>query len=192
VVVLALASLPVVGHAQEARSSTGPTFESFRIVVDRNIFDPNRRPSQPGQLFAPEKSPPPDQLALVGALVNDEGAVAFFEGSKAEYSVDVKLGETIAGLRVAEIRTDWLTLENEDRQIELPVGSGLSKIGEGEWELSSVDLTSNMLDLTSSSSAEDGTDASSTQTPFNAESASGSSSDLLEKLRERRRQELGQ
>ena len=189
VVVLVLASVPAVGHAQEARSSTEPTFELYRIVADRNIFDPNRRPSQPEQLSTPEESPPPDQLALIGALVNDEGAVAFFEGSRAEYSVDVKLGETSAGLRIAEIRTDRLTLENEGRQIELPVGSGLSRLGEGEWELASVDLPSR-------SSSEDWTATSSTQTssrdPDNEESASGSSNDLLERMKARRQEELDQ
>jgi hypothetical protein len=80
-------------------------------------------------------------------------------------------------------------MENEGRQIELPIGSGLVKLAEGEWELSSGDLTS-------SSSSEDGTAASSTQTSSwdadETEYASGSSSDLLERLKARRKEELDQ
>jgi len=175
-----LLSVPALGRAQESRSSAAPGFESFRIVVDRNIFDPNRRESRPETSPAPEDpAPQPDQLALTGVLIYEGEGVAFFEGTEPDYNVDLKQGGTVAGYRIVEIRTDGIKLSKNGREIELPVGSGLSKRHEGEWELSSAP---SFLDRRESSSNQGAADA---------ESSDSSSTDLLETLRKRRQREVG-
>ena len=93
--------VPASGRAQENQSLTAPGFGSFRIVVDRNIFDPNRRASRPERRSAPtEPAAEPDQFALTGVLIHEGAAVAFFEGTKPEYSVDLKEGGKVAGYTV--------------------------------------------------------------------------------------------
>jgi hypothetical protein len=184
-VLLVLASVPDVGRAEDDLSSVSG-FESFRIVLERNIFDPNRRPLQPEDFSVP-KEPPADRVALIGVLISEGGAVAFFESPKPEYNLDVKQGETIAGFQVAGIRTDYLTLVRDGRQMELPVGSSLSKQDDGEWELSSEGLPFSGSESTSIS-GETGVTEGSTET----QSSGSSTSDLIRKLKERRRQEMGE
>ena len=175
-----LLSVPTLGHAQESRSSTGPGFESFRIVVARNIFDPNRRESRSESRPAPEEpAPQRDQFALTGVLIHEGAAVAFFEGTKPDYNADLKQGGTVGGYRIVEIRTDGIKLSKDGREIGLPVGSGLSKQHEGEWELSSAPSFLDRLEPSSNQSTAD------------AESNDSSSTDLLERLRKRRQREVG-
>ena len=179
-VLFLLLSVQALGRAQEDRSSTAPGFDSFRIVVDRNIFDPNRRASRPERRSAPkEPAAQPDQIALTGVLIHEGAAVAFFEGTKPEYSVDLKEGGTVAGYTVVEIRTDGLKLSKDGREIELPVGSGLSRQNGAEWELSS------------SPSFLSRGEPSSGERPAETKSSDSSSADLLERLRTRRRREVG-
>jgi len=175
-----LLSAQAVGRAQESQSSTEQGFESYRIVVDRNIFDPNRRASRPERRSTPtEPVPQPDQLAVTGVLIHEGIEVAFFEGTKPEYSVDLKEGGTVAGYTVVQIRTDGLKLSKDGQEIELPVGSGLSRHDEGEWELSS------------SPPFLDRREPSALERPAERKSRDTSSTDLLERLRKRRQREVG-
>jgi hypothetical protein len=175
-----LLSVQALGRAQENRSSTAPGFESFRIVVDRNIFDPNRRASRPESRSEPkEPAAEPDQIALTGVLIHEGAAVAFFEGTKPEYSVDLKEGGTVAGHRVVEIRTDGLKLSKDGRETALRVGSGMSRQNGGEWGLSSSPSFLNRRE------------PSSGEKPAEAKSSDSSSTDLVERLRKRRTREVG-
>ena len=175
-----LLSVQAVGLAQEEPSSAAPGFESYRILVDRNIFDPNRRASRPERRSTPtEPVPQPDQLAVTGVLIHEGAAVAFFEGTKPDYNADLNEGGTVAGYTVVEIRTDHLRLSKDGREIELPVGSGLSRHDEGEWQLSS------------SPSFLDRREPSSSERPAETKSSDSPSTTLLERLRKRRQREVG-
>jgi len=134
-VVLAILILGVCSAG--AADSEGISYESFRIVVERNIFDPGRSPGRPARSEAPEvQSQTPaqnDRVSLYGALIDGGTAVAFFSGTRDEYNRVARQGETIAGYRVIEIRTQSVELEKDGERIDLPVGGGLSRPGEGGW-----------------------------------------------------------
>jgi hypothetical protein len=171
---------PVPARSQENESSPAPGFQSYRIVVDRNIFDPDRRASRPERRSTPtEPLSQPEELAVTGVLIHDGAAVAFFEGTTPEYSVDLKEGGTIVGYTVVEIRTDRLRISKNGREVELPVGSGLSRQHEGEWELASAPSFLDRRELSSSEKSNE------------TKSRDSSSTDLLERLRRRREREIG-
>jgi len=183
-VLFALACPSGLGYAASV-----PGFDSFNIVSERNIFSPNRRPSRPAiESSTPEVAPKTDSITLTGVLISDYGSVAFFDSTLPEYGVDIELGGSIAGYQITEIQIDGLKLTRDGQQTELPLGSGLSRQDEGEWKLSSENLAPTTSETQDIFSAEQ----SSIVTTAESTSAGSSSSDLLERLRERRRQELEQ
>lgn len=190
------------------RSAAAPEFEAFQVILDRNIFNPSRRPvdrTGRGATDAADGNEGHDErealaysatgeyLSITGALLYDEEAVAFITGSRPEYMAVVRQGDMIAGFRVESIRTNHLVLRNDERTITVPVGFGLSRHGDEPWRLSASNTS--------------GTYAggSSIQTPEEVDASNNSgdagssdvrpavpSEDVMEKLRQRRQQELDQ
>jgi hypothetical protein len=176
------------------RTSSGPSFDAFRIIVDRNIFDPNRRERRPEMRTGPTRPrvqlPPTEQFSLAGVLIHDQSAsrtaVAFFTGSRSDYSGSRELGETIAGLTVAAIRTDRIYLDGSGRRIELPVGRGLRRQGDEPWE-----VVAGMARPTRPSvgpPSRSGFDSRSRSSSSSA-APTGDNSDVLKALMERRRRQ---
>lgn len=164
--------------AQDGSGSSTPAFESFRIILDRNIFDPNRRQERPKSSRPQPTSTPArtEQISLIGTILYEQGSFAFFEGTEPEYDAIVKLGERIAGYRVAEIHSANVILEKDKQRMELRVGLGLSRQGEEEWAIALIERDADREAEAGSSS--DGDDSS--DQPAN---------DVLKRLMERRRQE---
>jgi hypothetical protein len=134
-----LAILVLWAFSAASADSGEVSYESFQIVVDRNIFDPGRSPGRPARSEASEvQSQAPaqsDRVSLYGALIDGGTAVAFFSGTRDEYNRTARQGETIAGYRVIEIRTQSVELEKDGERIDLPVGAGLSRQWEGGWTI---------------------------------------------------------
>ncbi len=190
--VLAILILWVFSAA--AADSGGVSYESFRIVVDRNIFDPGRSPGRPARSEAPEvQSQTPaqnDRVSLYGALIDGGTAVAFFSGTRDEYNRVARQGETIAGYRVIEIRTQSVELEKDGERIDLPVGAGLSRPGEGGW---TVITESPVLDREPEAGRERSVEEARPRIETANESSQGSEppvSDLMQRMMERRKREL--
>src|SRR5688572_26430754 len=92
-------------RAQEATNSaaTAPaaavdpaSFEAFKMLAQKNIFDPNRAaPGQPRPQVeqAPRRT---EAFTLVGSIAYEKGEFAFFEGTSPEYRKSVKAGDSIA------------------------------------------------------------------------------------------------
>lgn len=133
-----LAIAPSSTASDEAGRGTG--FEAFRILVDRNIFNHNRKPApQPGgaaraqqDYVAPQAA---DRLALVGALIDEFGAVAFFSGSKAEYQGVTKQGDSIAGFVIEKIESERIVLRCNGIETVLAVGTSMEREEGGEWQI---------------------------------------------------------
>lgn len=138
--VLVLCFVPLLSSSAASADTEDPKgFESFRLLVDRNVFNRNRRPilktsdadaSQP-QLAAPKSS---EQLALVGVLIDEFGAVAFFAGSNREFQTVVKENDSIAGFAVENIESLSVILKHDDVETALAVGESLMRVEGGEWE----------------------------------------------------------
>src|ERR1043165_157884 len=101
--VLALISLLAGAAAATEKTSGLPEtdFKFFKIVSERNIFNPKRTKYVP-----PAPKPKPvviETFALVGALGDERGRMAFFDSGNPEFCKAFKAGESIGGLKILQI-----------------------------------------------------------------------------------------
>lgn len=172
---------------------TRTDLQSFRLIFERNIFNPNRRP---GRIAGPprierERAPRlrSEAFALMGTLSYEKGDFAIFEGTSSAYRQVLKPTDTIAGYKIAEITTDHVKLEGTNGlSIELPVGMEMKRNEEEDWRLSERPGSTER----SSSAASSSSTTSTNPTPegTNASSAGGGESEALRRLLEKREQEL--
>ena len=163
------------------------TFEAYRVVIDRNIFDPNRRQKREGPPPpAPAAAPAParEHIDLTGVLLSAEATVAFFEGSREEYAKVLKAGDTIAGHTLTGINSDRVVFAKGEGTFELPVGGRLKQTGDEEWQVQEREgALGTQVSLGSG-------DSTSTTGSSGSDSTSSSGSDLLKRMLERRKKEL--
>jgi hypothetical protein len=165
------------------------SFDEFKIITQRNIFDPNR--SAPGQRRRNEDRPKPtriDYMNLVGAMSYEKGRIAFFDGTSSEYRKSVKPGDSIAGYKVANVTASKVTLESGDKKVELPVGGQMKRVDEGEWQVNQSP-ESFASSGGSSSAGSSTTSTSSTGSGTQSGSSADEPSEALKRLLERRRNE---
>jgi hypothetical protein len=148
-------------------------YAAFRLITERNIFDPNRQPHKGGER-PPSKAQ--DSFSLVGTMSYDKGDFAFFDGNSSDYKKVLKPDETIAGYKVVSISADSVKLERESKDLELPVGSQLRRQDDGTWVQSAHTDT---YAASSSSSGSSQTDAA----------PGGGDNDVLKRLMQRREKE---
>ncbi|HOX57791.1 MAG TPA: hypothetical protein P5205_06200 [Candidatus Paceibacterota bacterium] len=121
-----------------AGTNTGPAsldYSAFKIIVERNIFDPNRYPARPAG--APTRQPTRvDSLTLVGTMSYDKGTFAFFDGTSSDYKKALKQADLIAGYKVTNILPSSVTLASGTNELKLVVGMQLRREEEGPWRLS--------------------------------------------------------
>jgi hypothetical protein len=167
-------------------TNSGPvdptSYEAFRIIALRNIFDPNRFP---GSTIRPNTTPPPppkktELFTLVGSISYDKGDFAFFDGSSSEYRKTVKAGDTIAGYKIAQVGPDKVTLEGNGKTVELPVGAQMKRRGDEEWQ-----VNSHAEAIVSSGASADGSSSSTSS----GSSSGGDMPDALKRLLEAKKNE---
>lgn len=161
------------------QTSDKQSFEEFRIIRERNIFDPLRREPQKEVRTPPrDETTPPEQIRLLGVFLNGREAAIFFEGSQSSYNGEWKRGDIIAGFRIGEVQTNGVVLENKGQKIDLSVGSGMTKNDMDEWKIG----------VSQSYSAK----APEREKTTSSDTKNEGENDILKKLMEKRRQETGQ
>jgi hypothetical protein len=166
---------------------TGTDEKSFRLIVERNIFNQNRSArsnsrsrSDDGERSRTSKA---DTFSLVGTMIYEKGNVAFFVGSNSDYQKPLKPGDTLAGYKVEAVEPNLVTLEKDGKQVELKVGMQMKRQNGGEWKISDEAPV-----YSASSSSSSGTSSSS----GGGSPGAGSSDDeeILKRLMEKRAKEL--
>lgn len=135
ILALALAALP--SSAQPTNGPARPDFSAFKIISQRNIFNPSRSarysPSMPTQTRRLRRV---DSVALVGTMNYDaQGPLAFFDGTASEYRKVLKTSDTIAGYKVADIKPACVKLAIGTNEFQLRVGMELRREDQGKWHL---------------------------------------------------------
>ena len=189
-----------------------PSLASFKLIQERNIFDPERRRPREIRRGRPVEPPREESFTLLGTMSYGERILAFFEGTQRNWSGAVELGEEVAGHTLKEVGFDNVLLELKGEVLSLQVGAGRSKRGDADWETqdrdswkgSSGGSRSGRSSRSSSSSTfrpartEGSADAASASADGGSDNAAdesvidGSASDILKQLMERRRQQMGQ
>jgi hypothetical protein len=153
------------------------SLEAFRIIPERNIFNPNRTARSAKADQPPEKVVKVETFSLLGTMAYEKGRFAVFDGSSRSYKKVAPVSESIAGYKVSDIQQNFVTLEKDGKSIQLNVGQQMKREDEGEWTVSAV---AGILKSDSSSNS-----SSSTSSP-----SSGEDNDILKRLLQKREQEL--
>jgi hypothetical protein len=176
------------GTATTTTNAAPPgSFESFRLIAERNIFDQSRSPRAPRgtQTGAPPPRPPRiEAIALAGTMIYSNRHLAFFTSSNPQYQKALKPGDAIAGYRLAEVTLGHVRLEKDGETVELKVRQQLRREDDGPWQLSAS------TEMVSSTTAAPSSGAGGGGSPVGPSSGGGSAaSDLLRRLMEQRAKE---
>jgi hypothetical protein len=137
--VLAASALPASAQGTNA-TPRQQDFSAFKIITDRNIFNPRRyaragrRESRPTARH--------ETFTLVGTMTYEKGPFAFFEGTSSDYHKVLKPAETIAGYTVTSIVPPIVKLAAGTNEVQLKVGMQMRREEEGEWQVASLDFSS--------------------------------------------------
>jgi hypothetical protein len=161
-------------------TSSRTDYVSFRIVSERNIFNPRRsgRSSARANTRAePERRVRMERFALLGTMSYEKGRYAFFDGSGSEFRKVAKPADSIAGFKITEVAPTCVKLEMTNGQIlELCVGMQMKKREDEDWQLAGK-----------ADSAE-GTNRS-TGSASSAAASGPESDEVLKRLQQRREQD---
>jgi len=194
---LLLLAAPLAMEAQDANPPSRRDYSAFRIIAERNIFNPNRsgRSSRSAGQAASESRVATPSFALVGTMCYEKGRFAFFDGSSSDYRKALEPADSIAGYKIAAITPGHVKLESTNGQpIDLAVGMQMKKQDEGDWLLVAGTESSKNLGHPSASAgsldpslaADDKTE---TAEATDADPA-GPADEVLKKLIQKREQEL--
>lgn len=162
--------------APVAAAPAAGSYESFKVIVDKNIFDPTRGPRRAASenRSASERPVRTESFTLRGTLIDQDRAVAFFEGSDAQYKA-LKPSDMIAGFKIIEITPNSVRLEQGGKTIEWAMLRQLKRKNDEPWELSEQPVQSAAADSTPKASGEGG---------------SSVMDEVLKRLKQRREKEL--
>lgn len=123
------------GAAPENPGPARLDYGSFRIINDRNIFNPSRSGWVAPETREERRPSHVQAFSLVGTMAYRKGPFAFFDGTSSEYRKVVSPGGTIAHYRVAEITNTSVRLEADTNHLELKVGAQMRREDEGPWQM---------------------------------------------------------
>ena len=113
--------------AQAAEKVAG--FDAFRLMRTKNMFDPNRRPARTetasARTTAPVRENKSSTLTLTGTMVTEGKILAFFGGTRADYSKVLSVGGTIADCKITAIKATEVEMERGGKPGTLAVGHQL-------------------------------------------------------------------
>lgn len=108
-----------------AATPTGKGFDAFQMVKLKNIFDPNRKPMRvdsPAEARPSKDRNRPSYFTLTGTMVAEGRSLAFFSGSRSEFSKVLPVGEMVGGYKVVSITSTQTELEHDGKSIVMAVG----------------------------------------------------------------------
>ena len=175
-----------VWAADEAKS-----YESFRLVRTRNIFDPDRRATRTeAPRSAPRMTTRANFINLTGTMVADGKTLAFFSGSRAEYSKVISIGDSVADFKVTGITNTQVELDHGGKAIVVAVGKQIPLEG------SSAAMSTVPVEETPAEAPPGDAPAPNPAAPGEAKPASapaapdGGTNDVLRQMMERRAKEM--
>jgi hypothetical protein len=195
--VMAYWMIAAPGMAQSSSGAADDTeFARFRIIAERNIFNPNRA----GARATRQEERPPvrvESFALVGTMSYEKGRFAFFDGASSEFRKVLSCGDSIAGFTVEEITPVDVGLVSSNLQLRLEVNAQLQREDGGEWKVvgrRETDVSTTGSKPSSAARDEDSRNAES-ETADHPEGVSPASSseevnEVLKRLMEKREKEL--
>jgi hypothetical protein len=177
-------SPPAPATAAPTAAAPGNSFEAFQLIVERNIFNPNRVGRTRA---APEEKPPRfDEIALVGTMNYDKGLIAFFDSPDSAFRKTVRVGEKVGDFKVQSIGADHVELLQGEKTLTLKVAQQLRRPEGGEWTVRANPVAAPTVD---SRGVALGTTGPSVPEPSSAE-LPADASEVLKRLMQKREKQL--
>lgn len=173
----------------------GPlTYDSFKLMHTRNVFDPDRRPVRP----AAATDGRADYVAVTGTLLDGGKSHAFFSGSRTEFNKVLTVGDSIANSKLVQIETGSIVVERDGRRTTVGVGQTVPLDGKttpGPAPVNMADVVAapgGSGETTSGANAPVASGNAATAAPAapGGKPATGSKEEMMRKMMERRQQEL--
>jgi hypothetical protein len=123
--------------APKAAMAPAPlTYDSFRLITERNIFNGNRSGQRvrSTRSSSQQRSTRVDSFTLVGTLVTDSSVTAFFDGTESSFHKALKPGARIASFELASVQPAGVRLTEGTNMIDLKVGAGFRREERGPWK----------------------------------------------------------
>jgi hypothetical protein len=121
------------------QSSSRADYVSFRIISERNIFNPNRSGRSASRNYTrrePDRRVRSERFALLGTMSYEKGRFAFFDGSSSDFRKVLKPDDSIAGFKIVDVVPTCVKLEMTNGQtLELCVGMQMRKREQEDWQL---------------------------------------------------------
>lgn len=185
--------------ASSAHAATGPedSWEKYRLLADRNIFVRDRRVPRPVYHGPSEPAPTPHagrHMVLTGTARQRDEFIAFFEDSRTGRTLWAQIGDSLLDGRIEAITLNGVEYESDGTTTTVKIGYSLS----GEPAPPPPALTREVStppsqpepDETQATAPapgpEEGKPEASSPTPASA------LTEILERMRQRREQELKQ
>ena len=123
------AAIFLAGNAGALAAEKVAGFDAFRLMRTKNMFDPSRRPARTetasARTTAPGRENKSSTLTLTGTMVTDGKVLAFFSGTRADYSKVLSVGGTIADCKITAITATEVEMERGGKPGTLAVGHQL-------------------------------------------------------------------
>ncbi len=177
---------PAAASAPRNESSIAPSasFDAFRVVADRNIFNPNRTGRR--ERTVEEPAPRLDTITFVGMLDADGGRRAFFDGSDSSYRKALRAGESIDKFKIVSVSADRVQLERDGKAMTVALGQQLRRPEGADWTLVGEDVARREREAAARAAA------SATPDPSAPPAIPADASDTLRRLMEARAKQLKQ
>ena len=127
------AAAPVPASAKPAPTAAKGSFEPFRLIGDRNIFDPNRRSRSARSAANEPAAPTGDTIAFVGTMDYDQGIYAFFDSADARYRQVLPAGGKLAEFVVKHVGPRSVDLTRDGKVTTLQITQQLHRPDGGAW-----------------------------------------------------------
>ena len=203
---------------EQKRKVTKPvpgSLQDFDILHFNNIFDPNRKPYRPGRK-RPDPKPEPqiDAFTLIGLMAytapkssapkssETDRRIAVLSGSSSEYSGVFKRNDQIDSLELISLSDKTVKFAEGETTFSVDIGTGLRRVDGGAWKESSERVRTASRSGSSRSQyssrgtarSDDNKDSTKDSEDKGGESdgSEDSAAELLRKMIERRRQEVGE
>ncbi|MCX6954836.1 MAG: hypothetical protein NTV51_21985 [Verrucomicrobia bacterium] len=190
-VVAPAAAKPAVAAALGAApsrkdSSIAPTasFDTFRLINDRNIFNPNRTGRR--ERGSEERAPRLDVITLVGTMESDKGLRAFFDGSERNYRRALSAGGAVDKFKVTQVSPNVVELERDGKTFSMRVGQQFRRPDGGDWTLIGEDVVAR------EAQAQAAAEAGAKIDPMAPVAIPAGASDILRRMMEARNKSLKQ
>ena len=140
VIISALLLSITTGPAQQTNAPARLNYDAFRMISDRNIFNPNRvaRGAPRTARSATTPAAHVESFSLVGIMSYEKGLFAFFEGTSADFKKVLQADAGIGQYKLASVMADMVKLSSGTNVFELKVGMQMRREDEGEWFLSAT------------------------------------------------------